>query len=78
MIGLLSPLFVRVSVDVGRGGVVKDPALHAAAVDKIRAFVENLAPSPAGRRLHWSGVIESPILGGEGNREFLALLTSAG
>ena len=27
---------------------------------------------------HWNGVIESPILGGEGNREFLALLTSAG
>jgi 23S rRNA (cytidine1920-2'-O)/16S rRNA (cytidine1409-2'-O)-methyltransferase len=63
--------------DVGRGGIVKDPALHAAAVEKIRAFVETMPPRADGRRLKWAGVIESPILGGEGNKEFLALLTLA-
>jgi len=46
-------------------------------VEKIRAFVETLAPNARGARLQWSGVIESPILGGEGNKEFLALLTTS-
>jgi 23S rRNA (cytidine1920-2'-O)/16S rRNA (cytidine1409-2'-O)-methyltransferase len=59
---------------VARGGVVRDAELHAAAVERIRQFVET-APGDAGaRRLVWMGVMESPILGGEGNREFLAYL----
>jgi 23S rRNA (cytidine1920-2'-O)/16S rRNA (cytidine1409-2'-O)-methyltransferase len=47
------------------GGVVRDPALHAEAIEKLRRFVER-----EGRR--WLGVIESPIKGREGNLEFLA------
>ena len=78
MIVLVKPQFELRREDVGRGGVVKDPALHEAAVEKIRVFVENLPPTTDGRRLQWSGVIDSPILGGEGNREFLALLTTSG
>ncbi len=76
MIVLVKPQFELRREDVGRGGVVKDPALHAAAVEKIRAFVETMPPASNYTRLHWSDVIESPILGGEGNKEFLALLTT--
>jgi 23S rRNA (cytidine1920-2'-O)/16S rRNA (cytidine1409-2'-O)-methyltransferase len=68
IIPLIKPQFELRKEDVGRGGVVRDPALHERAVDKIRAFV---AAQPD---LVWSGVIESPILGGEGNKEFLACL----
>ena len=76
MIVLVKPQFELRREDVSRGGVVKDPALHAAAVEKIRAFVKTMPPASNGTRLHWSDVIESPILGGEGNKEFLALLTT--
>jgi 23S rRNA (cytidine1920-2'-O)/16S rRNA (cytidine1409-2'-O)-methyltransferase len=66
LVALIKPQFELRKEEVGRGGVVREPELHAAAVEKIRAFlVETL-----GRR--WVGVIDSPILGGEGNKEFLA------
>jgi 23S rRNA (cytidine1920-2'-O)/16S rRNA (cytidine1409-2'-O)-methyltransferase len=65
---LIKPQFELSRAEVGKGGIVTDPAAHAAAVEKIRAFVvERL-----GRR--WIGVIDSPILGMTGNREFLAHL----
>jgi 23S rRNA (cytidine1920-2'-O)/16S rRNA (cytidine1409-2'-O)-methyltransferase len=67
MVVLIKPQFELSRDAVGKGGIVSDPAAHAAAVEKIRAFVE-----AAGRR--WCGVIESPILGTTGNREFLACL----
>ena len=48
------------------------------AVDRIRAFVEKMPAAPRtdgpAVRLNWCGHIESPILGGEGNKEFLACL----
>lgn len=66
---LIKPQFELRRDQVGRGGVVKEPALHKEAVEKIRRFcTENL---PA---LEWKGLIESPIKGGEGNTEFLACL----
>ncbi len=67
MIVLIKPQFELSRDAVGKGGIVTDPAAHAIAVEKIRAFVER-----AGRR--WVGVMESPILGTTGNREFLAFL----
>ena len=76
MVALIKPQFELRREEVGRGGVVKDAALHQAAVDRIREFVEQLPPSGNGERLHWVGCIESPILGGEGNKEFLACLRS--
>jgi 23S rRNA (cytidine1920-2'-O)/16S rRNA (cytidine1409-2'-O)-methyltransferase len=72
IISLIKPQFELRREDVARGGVVRDAALHAAAVDKIRVFVGAALPG-----LVWSGVIESPILGGEGNKEFLACLRTA-
>lgn len=66
---LIKPQFElsKEEVDAGRG-VVRDRDAQQRAVEKIEAFVKE-AGDPA-----WQGVIESPILGGEGNREFLACL----
>jgi 23S rRNA (cytidine1920-2'-O)/16S rRNA (cytidine1409-2'-O)-methyltransferase len=49
---------------VGKGGIVRDEAAQQGAVLKVRTAMETLG----GRKLD---VIDSPILGGEGNREFL-------
>jgi len=68
IVPLIKPQFELRKEEVGRGGVVRDPARHAQAVEKIRAFVA------AELTLEWVGCIESPILGGEGNKEFLACL----
>jgi 23S rRNA (cytidine1920-2'-O)/16S rRNA (cytidine1409-2'-O)-methyltransferase len=48
---------------VGKGGIVKEPELHRAACQRVAEAVAAL-----GYRTH---MIESPILGAEGNREFL-------
>ncbi len=69
MIPLIKPQFELGREQVGKGGVVRDPALHSSAVEKVRAFCTNALPS-----LTWTGVIESPLKGGEGNTEFLACL----
>lgn len=68
IVPLIKPQFELRREDVRSGGVVKDAALHERAVEKIRAFVMGM---PGGE---WRGVMESPILGGEGNKEFLACL----
>ena len=78
IVPLIKPQFELRREEVGRGGIVRDPALHAASVERIRAFVEKMPASPrvdgSAVRLSWCGHIESPILGGEGNREFLTCL----
>ena len=65
---LIKPQFELQPEDIGPGGIVRDPALHQRAVDKIHDFVVN--------DLHreWMGVADSPIKGMEGNKEFLAWL----
>ncbi len=68
MIVLIKPQFELSRDAVGRGGIVTDPAAHEEAVEKIRAFIAD----ESGHR--WAGVIDSPILGAAGNREFLAWL----
>jgi 23S rRNA (cytidine1920-2'-O)/16S rRNA (cytidine1409-2'-O)-methyltransferase len=68
IVALIKPQFELGKNEVGKGGIVRDPAAHEAAVEKIRNFVT----VTLGYR--WEGVIESPILGGEGNKEFLACL----
>lgn len=64
LVALIKPQFELEPGAVGKGGVVRDPAAHAAAVDGVTAW---LAASG------WSveGVTESPITGPKGNREFL-------
>ena len=65
---LIKPQFELQPEDIGPGGIVRDPALHQQAVEKIRSFVTE--------ELHreWCGVADSPITGMEGNKEFLAWL----
>ena len=64
---LIKPQFELERDDIGKGGIVRDPALHERAVEKIRAFA-------AGRGWEWKGLVDSPITGTDGNREFLAWL----
>jgi 23S rRNA (cytidine1920-2'-O)/16S rRNA (cytidine1409-2'-O)-methyltransferase len=65
---LIKPQFELEREDIGKGGIVRDPELHQRAVEKIRAFVTG----ELGRE--WKGLIDSPITGTDGNREFLAWL----
>jgi len=60
---LVKPQFEVGRGQVGKGGIVRDPELHLAACDRVRAAVK--AQGFHGR------IIASPILGAEGNREFL-------
>ena len=68
ILALIKPQFELGKNEVGKGGIVRDPLAHEAAVGRIRDFVTR----DLGRK--WEDVIESPILGGEGNKEFLACL----
>ncbi len=63
---LIKPQFELRREDVGKGGIVRDEALHQRAVEKIRHFVSETE----GRE--WRGLIASPITGTDGNQEFLA------
>ena len=66
IIVLIKPQFEVGRADVGKGGIVRDAAKHAETIDKINRFAGDIGLRPA-------GVIDSPILGADGNREFLAL-----
>lgn len=68
MLVLVKPQFELQPEDIGPGGIVRNPALHQRAVDKIRDFVVN------NLKREWMGVADSPIKGMDGNREFLAWL----
>ncbi|TAN50369.1 MAG: TlyA family RNA methyltransferase [Rhodospirillales bacterium] len=65
LIALIKPQFEVGKGRVGKGGVVRDPALHAEVCERIEAWVNGL---PGWKVL---GVTPSPILGPEGNVEFL-------
>ncbi len=68
IICLIKPQFELEREDISKGGIVRDPELHARAIGKIRRFV-------TGELGHsWLGMIASPITGMDGNREFLAWL----
>jgi 23S rRNA (cytidine1920-2'-O)/16S rRNA (cytidine1409-2'-O)-methyltransferase len=63
MVILVKPQFEAGKGEVGKGGIVRDPAQHQAACDRVRSCVESL-----GFRAE---ITDSPILGAEGNKEFL-------
>ena len=65
IVALIKPQFEVGPAGVGKGGIVRDPARHRAAVDRVLRCAESLG-------LGCVRVIDSPILGTEGNREFLA------
>ncbi|HEY5838035.1 MAG TPA: TlyA family RNA methyltransferase [Pyrinomonadaceae bacterium] len=70
IVALIKPQFEVGKGEIGKGGIVKDPAQHQRVVQEINAAAESLGLSTA-------GVIESPIKGADGNVEFLALYVSA-
>lgn len=63
---LIKPQFELDREDISKGGIVRDPALHERAVEKIRRFVVEEC------HREWRGVIPSTITGTDGNQEFLA------
>jgi 23S rRNA (cytidine1920-2'-O)/16S rRNA (cytidine1409-2'-O)-methyltransferase len=63
---LIKPQFEVGRGEVGKGGIVSDPAQHARVVAEVGAAAEELGLFPR-------GVIESPVRGADGNLEFLAL-----
>jgi 23S rRNA (cytidine1920-2'-O)/16S rRNA (cytidine1409-2'-O)-methyltransferase len=61
---LVKPQFEAGREHVGKGGIVRDPQAHALAVERVRVAVAELG----GEEIE---VMDSPVLGAEGNREFL-------
>ena len=68
---LIKPQFEAGRERVGKGGVVKDEAVHAEVCERIASFVASLG---------WKvrGIEPSPIEGGDGNREFLLVAERVG
>ncbi len=71
IIALIKPQFEVGKGEVERGGVVKDPRKHEKVIREIREFVQSLGLSP-------QGVMESPLLGPKGNREFFIYIKKDG
>jgi 23S rRNA (cytidine1920-2'-O)/16S rRNA (cytidine1409-2'-O)-methyltransferase len=70
---LLKPQFEAGKAEADRGaGVIRDSAIHKRVVLELREFV---AAQPG---LQWVGVVESPLLGPAGNKEFLVLIEKNG
>ncbi len=64
MVILLKPQFEADRADVGRGGIVKDPAVHAGTIANLIVWMNQ-------NGLRLLNLTASPILGAEGNKEFL-------
>jgi 23S rRNA (cytidine1920-2'-O)/16S rRNA (cytidine1409-2'-O)-methyltransferase len=63
---LIKPQFELSREEIGEGGIVRDAALHQEACRKIEDFIKALP------EMAWKGIMESPLQGTDGNREFLA------
>jgi len=68
VIPLIKPQFEAGREDVGKGGVVRDSAVHARVIREVFSAAAALG-------LHPRNLIRSPLLGPAGNAEFLALLS---
>ena len=65
LIVLIKPQFEAERRQVGRGGIIKDPEVHKQVEEKVVAGIKGFG-------FDLQGVIESPITGTHGNKEFLA------
>ena len=65
LVALIKPQFEVGPAEVGKGGIVRDPELHSRVCSRIAAWL--------GGQPGWSvlGIVDSPIAGADGNREFL-------
>jgi 23S rRNA (cytidine1920-2'-O)/16S rRNA (cytidine1409-2'-O)-methyltransferase len=66
LITLIKPQFEAGREQVGKGGVVRDPATHREVVERVRGHGTDIL------KLNWMEHIESPVRGPAGNIEFLA------
>ena len=67
IIALIKPQFEVGRGEVGKGGIVRDPAAHEKVIENVRQTAQDLG-------LTVSGLCQSPITGADGNQEFLILL----
>jgi 23S rRNA (cytidine1920-2'-O)/16S rRNA (cytidine1409-2'-O)-methyltransferase len=69
IVALIKPQFEAGKKEADKGrGVITDPAVH----DRVLAELKEFVATQAG--LCWRGVVESPLLGPAGNKEFLMLI----
>ncbi len=61
---LVKPQFESEPADIGKGGIVKDEAVHGAAVARVAGFMQ-------AQGWHTAAPLDSAVTGGDGNREFL-------
>lgn len=71
ILALVKPQFEAGRDEVGKGGVVRDPLVHAACIARVACWALD-------HGLRVRGVVRSPLLGPAGNREFFIWLRSAG
>ncbi|MDR2856873.1 MAG: TlyA family RNA methyltransferase [Novosphingobium sp.] len=71
LVALIKPQFEVGRAEVGKGGVVRDPALHARVCAEVRGWIE-------GEGWAVQGITPSPITGPEGNVEFLIAAARSG
>lgn len=64
LVALIKPQFEAGREEVGKGGVVRDPAIHDRVCQDVRAWIE-------GQGWTTIGITPSPITGPQGNVEFL-------
>lgn len=67
VIALVKPQFEAGKEHIGKGGIVKDPSIYPSIIERVKAAAKL-------SQLESVDCIDSPILGGDGNKEFLLLL----
>ena len=68
IVALVKPQFEAGKTEADKGrGVIRDPSIHERILEDLRLFATGLG-------LEWRGVVESPLQGPAGNKEFLALI----
>lgn len=70
IIVLLKPQFEARREEVGRGGIIKEPATHARVLGRFIAWLSE-------HNFRLGGLVASPVSGTSGNREFLLLIKKA-
>lgn len=68
IVALIKPQFEAGKKEADKGaGVIRDAEIHERVLRELQAFVDS-------RELKWQGVVESPLVGPAGNKEFLVLI----
>jgi 23S rRNA (cytidine1920-2'-O)/16S rRNA (cytidine1409-2'-O)-methyltransferase len=67
IIALIKPQFEVAKSEVGKGGIIRDPAAHEKVIESVSRTAQEMG-------MKVGGFCESPITGADGNREFLILL----